>query len=401
MLYSQVLVQPLRSLRGTPHFWRKILLSWTLALVFAIPQLFIFVQSEELRPSDGKVIQECKSAGYSAEWQRKVYFSFLTGYILVVPTAIMSFCYISIIRVVWIRSGGRDIDIPRIHFVTSRKSTGQPQMDSAPRNYSASRPAGKTGTGGAESKLLENGQPATSRTRLGRSVDIPTDRRTVSSKRNVIKMTLSIIVGFVVCWTPYFVVSLIRIFSDYRILLTNAQSVSEIMALIHSALNPLLYMIFSKRALKAVCWKIRCVCIFRSRRRGGGGGGAFLREPPRPAQCSSLAQQRSNKNSDQTRRQVVAYDYKNRPNVLIRNDQPAANDGGNATPSSPYFCQRRVYDPNNLYCQDRRQPPLRSTSSVAMCHLIGMRTTGSIIGGDAPPPGESREKRSRCKCTSY
>ena len=87
------------------------------------------------------------------------------------------------------------------------------------------------------------------------------------------------IVGFVVCWTPYFVISLIRIYSDYRYRLnsdsgcysdsvvvnsgnrpviappcsnksnryrlTTALSVSELMALGHSAINPLLYIVFS------------------------------------------------------------------------------------------------------------------------------------------------------------
>ena len=67
----------------------------------------------------------CRSRGYTAEWQRKVYFVFLTVYILVVPTAIMTFCYLNIIRVVWARAaadpaaGGPG---PRVHFVTSRRS---------------------------------------------------------------------------------------------------------------------------------------------------------------------------------------------------------------------------------------------------------------------------------------
>jgi len=79
----------------------------------------------------------------------------------------------------------------------------------------------------------------------------------VSSKRNVVKMTMSVIVGFVVCWTPYFVVSLIRIYTNYRVKFTVALSVSEIMALAHSALNPLLYILFSRRAVKTSCWQLR------------------------------------------------------------------------------------------------------------------------------------------------
>lgn len=79
----------------------------------------------------------------------------------------------------------------------------------------------------------------------------------VTSKRNVVKMTMSVIAGFVVCWTPYFAVSLIRIYSDYRYRLTTALSVSELMALGHSAINPLLYIVFSTRAVRAAFLQLR------------------------------------------------------------------------------------------------------------------------------------------------
>lgn len=96
--------------------------AWIMAFVFALPQLFIFVET-----SDGGgqqlPVMACRSRGYTAEWQRKVYFCFLTSYILVVPTAIMTFCYLNIIRVVWARASDPAQDVgPRLHFVTSRRS---------------------------------------------------------------------------------------------------------------------------------------------------------------------------------------------------------------------------------------------------------------------------------------
>jgi len=65
-----------------------------------------------------------------------------------------------------------------------------------------------------------------------------------SSKRQVVRMSVSVIVGFVACWLPYFVVSLVRIFSDYRYKLSAAAAVTKLMTVCHSALNPLLYLIF-------------------------------------------------------------------------------------------------------------------------------------------------------------
>jgi len=152
MSFMQVLVQPLKSIGGTRRVWRKILFSWLLALIFAVPQLFIFVQTQERRSlSDGTqdiIVYGCKSAGYTAEWQRKVYFTFMTSYILIIPTCIMTFCYARITCVIWLRAGAQcsaayDIDMPRIHFVTSRRSpaastpVGRHQTEEPPRCHSS------------------------------------------------------------------------------------------------------------------------------------------------------------------------------------------------------------------------------------------------------------------------
>ena len=112
------------------------------------------------------------------------------------------------------------------------------------------------------------------------AVGVPT-KLAVTSKRNVVKMTMSVIVGFVVCWTPYFVVSLIRIYSDYRYRLTTALSVSELMALGHSAINPLLYIVFSTRAVRAAFLQLRQRALPRCclPRRGRGHGRTALQRP--------------------------------------------------------------------------------------------------------------------------
>ena len=79
----------------------------------------------------------------------------------------------------------------------------------------------------------------------------------MSSKRQVVRMSLSVIVGFVACWLPYFVVSLVRIFTDYRYRLSGLLSAAELLALAHSALNPLIYGVFSARTLRQSCGQ-RC-----------------------------------------------------------------------------------------------------------------------------------------------
>ena len=89
-------------------------------------------------------------------------------------------------------------------------------------------------------------------------------RMVTSSKRHVVRMTLSVIVGFVVCWSPYFGVSLVRVYTDYRIRLSGLLSICELITLAHSALNPLLYGLFSLRALRR---SFEGWCIRHRRRR--------------------------------------------------------------------------------------------------------------------------------------
>ena len=50
---------------------------------------------------DGQIKHKCLSRGYTAWWQRKAYFTFLTSYILVVPAVVICFCYFNVVRVVW------------------------------------------------------------------------------------------------------------------------------------------------------------------------------------------------------------------------------------------------------------------------------------------------------------
>lgn len=231
----QVLVQPLRSLRGQPTVRRKVQVAWLLAFLFATPQLFIFVETEETL--NGRTARACISRGYTAQWQRKVYFSFLSVYILVIPAAIMFYCYLNIIRSVWTRSrggggGGDGADKGRVVLVGAQTVFHNRRSGSAETTTTTLASSTRDGS---RNSMVCFGLPR---------------QMVASSKRNVIKMTLSVILGFLICWTPYFVVSLIRIFSDYRFRLENLLSVCEIMAMAHSAMNPILYGFFSTRTMR-------------------------------------------------------------------------------------------------------------------------------------------------------
>ncbi|XP_074660553.1 gonadotropin-releasing hormone receptor-like [Tubulanus polymorphus] len=208
-----------------------IALSWVAALIFALPQLFIFVQIQ--KTNNGVVTYQCASKGYTAFWQRKVYFTFLASYILVIPSIIISFCYINIVRVVW--QQGRDFGLPK--SCTSSTSTS-------------------TRSTAYTMRKCVSDQKAIPRVRL-----------------RTIKMTLCIIILFIACWTPYFITHLVRIYSEYTIKPPRAvMAFAETVALLQSALNPILYGCFNiklKRGLSEV------FCQNRNRRFYNGRSGFY------------------------------------------------------------------------------------------------------------------------------
>nr|XP_027215273.1 vasopressin V1b receptor-like [Penaeus vannamei] len=98
---------------------------------------------------------------------------------------------------------------------------------------------------------------------------MPNSKSLSRAKIKTVKMTFCIILTFVACWTPYFVVHNIRIWSDYRYKISQPVIVfAETMALVNSVLNPILYGCFNlrmKQGLKDVCCRgssmERNVCI--------------------------------------------------------------------------------------------------------------------------------------------
>ena len=90
------------------------------------------------------------------------------------------------------------------------------------------------------------------------------------AKIKTLKMTFAIIATFVTCWTPYFVTTLIRIYSDYSVdIPPSVMAFAETVALLQSGLNPLLYGcftvkikrgladVFCRHRLKGPRWAVR------------------------------------------------------------------------------------------------------------------------------------------------
>ena len=193
--------RPLRFRSSTSRARRMILVSWVLAFVFAIPQVLIFVQTEDGYHQDGSIKYGCRSQGYTAQWQRKMYFTFMTVYILIVPAIVLSYCYINVARVVW-KQGKAD-------------QVGQ--SDNSLRRF-----------------IVNKGIISL-------------------AKMKTVKMTFCIIITFIACWMPYFVTTLVIVYSNntHRIP-RSVMAFAETIALLQSAVNPILYGIFNIRLVKGL-----------------------------------------------------------------------------------------------------------------------------------------------------
>lgn len=199
----QAICKPLSFGNTISRARKMIAISWILAFIFASPQLLIFKENAVGIYPDGEIKYKCRSNGYTAWWQRKLYFTFMTSYILVIPAILICFCYFNVVKVVW-RQGR---DTTRDSGVSLRRT-------------------------------------------------IRDNKAIPRAKVKTIKMTLSIICSFIMCWTPYFVVHLIHIWSEYTAQIPEeVYAFAETIALLNSVLNPILYGCFNiklKRGLLEV-----------------------------------------------------------------------------------------------------------------------------------------------------
>jgi hypothetical protein len=71
---------------------------------------------------------------------------------------------------------------------------------------------------------------------------------TSPAKIKTVKLAMTIIIVFVVCWTPYMVVTLIEIYSNGRFRLPSGlDGVLQTICLLQSSLNPFIYIAFNRR----------------------------------------------------------------------------------------------------------------------------------------------------------
>ncbi|XP_058453297.1 cardioacceleratory peptide receptor [Malaya genurostris] len=186
---------------------RLVAAAWSLSALFSLPIFYLY----EERSIQGR--KQCW-IDLVEPWRWQVYMCWVATSLFVLPALIISACYAIIVKTIWAKGA--------ILGPTDRTRNGMADL--------ASRRASSRGI-------------------------IP------KAKVKTVKMTIVIVIVFVLCWSPYIVFDLLQVFEQIPQTQTNIAIASFIQSLapLNSAANPLIYCLFSTQ----VCRMIKRLPPFR------------------------------------------------------------------------------------------------------------------------------------------
>ncbi|XP_017548393.1 gonadotropin-releasing hormone II receptor [Pygocentrus nattereri] len=219
------ILHPLDALDAGRRNRRMLLTAWTLSLVLASPQLFIF---RAIKAEGVDFIQCATHGSFQQHWQETAYnmFQFITLYVF--PLLVMSFCYSHIL-----------VEINR-QMNRSKDKAGEPCLR-----------------------------------RSGRDM-IP------KARMKTLKMTIIIVASFVICWTPYYLLGIWYWFQPQmlQVIPEYVHHVFFVFGNLNTCCDPVIYGLFtpSFRADLASCLCLRSqnaspksLDQFSGHRRGASG----------------------------------------------------------------------------------------------------------------------------------
>ena len=154
-----------------------VLIAWTLSGLFSIPQLIIFSYKER-----GGGVYDCLDNFdvVNALWELQVYITWIFVSIYFVPFIILTVCYTRICYVVWVSCNAKE---------STMKTRKKYKSWSIYKNDKIEK----------ESEACLNGSPKNIRNPRAHT------KRMSKSKIKTVKMTLTVIICFLVCWAPFFI----------------------------------------------------------------------------------------------------------------------------------------------------------------------------------------------------
>uniref|UniRef100_S4RZU4 G-protein coupled receptors family 1 profile domain-containing protein n=1 Tax=Petromyzon marinus TaxID=7757 RepID=S4RZU4_PETMA len=184
--------------QSSTQSYMMILVSWLVSFLFSVPQAYIFSLREV---QQGTGVYDCWAA-FVEPWGLKAYVTWTAVAVFVAPVAVLLWCYGMITAEIWRnmrakmeRRGGRDGPVAPVATATASRV-------SSVRNIS-------------------------------------------KAKIRTTKMTFVIIVVYVFCWTPFFLVQMWSVWDGSAPFEGSAFTIVMLLASLNSCTNPWIYMFFS------------------------------------------------------------------------------------------------------------------------------------------------------------
>ena len=182
---------------------KMVIIAWTLSLLFSIPQIFIF--SYKLTPYD---IYDCWGT-FEPEWTLTFYITSFTILVYIIPTIILIFCYGSICIAVWKSNKvGERISTISKRFRSSKRLE---DMSKCRKSEQLDLSGGVFYTGSTNLEIIQP-KPKPELAKLAKS-----RKRTggiTRAKLKTIKLTLTVILCYNLCWSPFFVAQMWAVYDE-------------------------------------------------------------------------------------------------------------------------------------------------------------------------------------------
>ncbi|MBN3302062.1 V2R protein, partial [Amia calva] len=202
----QAICNPMVTFQRKRTRWNvPVCVAWAISVVGSLPQIFIFSRFE-VAPG----VFDCW-AEFIHPWGLKTYVTWTTLVIFILPIFTVVVCQVRICRAVQINL-----------FIKTHQ-----EGESAPANTLPSRASSVTGVSKARIKTV--------------------------------KMTVVIVLAYIICWAPFFTVQLWSVWDDNAPTETATFTILMLLASLNSCTNPCIYMLFSgklpKRLAAVLCRK--------------------------------------------------------------------------------------------------------------------------------------------------
>lgn len=167
-------------------------------------------------------------------------------------------------RVKFDETAGNDI-LSSIKSISYDVSIGKSQADRVPGGSFSSEMGKKSVIAMQES--CDRHVSTTSYPRRSSGVAFERRKRETKKLRKAALCLILFVMVYVICWLPFYLVSIATSFSDFSLNLVQAEQLTYMILLSNSCINPLIYPFMNIRFRKGVFRLMKCQCNSRKRRR--------------------------------------------------------------------------------------------------------------------------------------